>query len=324
MKTPIITLTSAAVLATTSLLQAEVSYKLVPDWLKAPEGMDHIGNSHGEAAVDSEGNVYISVEGDRGGIQVYGKDGKYLHNVKGSPATLHGFIINNEGGEDFIYAAALGKATMVKMKLDGTAVLTIDGQATIPDKFKGGESGKELQLTSVAVGPTGDIYMADGYGRDFIHRFDKEGKYLNSFGGREAPYNFKTAHKAFIDPRFEPNRILVCDRANRRLVHLDLDGKMIGVIAEGIRLPCSADFYGDLVAVAELAGRVVVIDKEGEVVAELGKNETKGEISTNKVEPGNWKKGVFTAPHGLTFDADGNIIVTEWNLHGRVLRFDKQ
>ena len=75
MKTLIITLTSAAVFATASLLQAE-TYKLVPDWLKPPAGMDHIGNSHGDAAVDSKGNVYISVEGEKGGIQVYGKDGK--------------------------------------------------------------------------------------------------------------------------------------------------------------------------------------------------------------------------------------------------------
>ncbi|MCF6313406.1 MAG: hypothetical protein L3J39_13235 [Verrucomicrobiales bacterium] len=324
MKKSIITLIGATLFAATSLSQAEVSYQLVPDWLKPPAGMDHIGNSHGDAAVDSKGNVYISVEGDKGGIQVYGKDGKYLRNVEGAPKTLHGFIINHEGGEDFIYASVLGQAKMVKMKLDGTVVLNIDGKATIPDKYKGGKDGKALKLTSVTVGPTGDIYIADGYGRDFIHRFDKSGKYLSSFGGREAPYHFKTAHKVFVDPRFEPNRLLVCDRANRRLVHLDLDGKFLGVIAEGIRLPCSADFHGDLVAVAELAGRAVVLDKEGKVVAELGKNETKGEISTNKVKPGNWKRGVCTAPHGLTFDADGNIIVTEWNVHGRVLRFDKK
>lgn len=30
----------------------------------------------------------------------------------------------------------------------------------------------------------------------------------------------------------------------------------------------------------------------------------------------------MTSPHGITFDAKGNILETEWNTFGRVLRWN--
>jgi len=323
-------LTCAVLFATTSLLKAEVSYKPVPGWLKLPDGLKVLGNSHGDIDIDSKGNIYVSLNGDPKnpddlkGLQVYSPDGKYLRNVKGAPTTLHGFVLKKEKEGDVLYLSVLSSAKVIKMKLDGTVLLTIDGKATIPDKFKGGKDKKALRFTAVDVGPNGDIYVVDGYGQDFIHRYDKSGKYLTSFGGREAPYSFKTCHKIHIDPRFEPNRILCVDRANNRLVHLDLDGKYIGVVAEGLLFPAGAAFYKDLVAVGELEGRVAVLDKEGKLVAEPGKNVVKAEIKTNKVKPENWRPGVSNAPHGVIFDADGNLYETEYSLYGRVIRFDKQ
>jgi YD repeat-containing protein len=31
-----------------------------------------------------------------------------------------------------------------------------------------------------------------------------------------------------------------------------------------------------------------------------------------------------TSPHGIAFDNDGNILETEWNKFGRVLRWDRK
>ena len=74
--------------------------------------------------------------------------------------------------------------------------------------------------------------------------------------------------------------------------------------------------------VAEIAGRVSVWDKEGKLVADLGANNTAGQTNTPKVEPKNWAQGTVTSPHGITFDKDGNILETEWNIFGRVLRWN--
>ena len=40
------------------------------------------------------------------------------------------------------------------------------------------------------------------------------------------------------------------------------------------------------------------------------------------VAPEAWRTGIVTSPHGITFDGKGNILETEWNQFGRVLRWD--
>jgi YD repeat-containing protein len=42
------------------------------------------------------------------------------------------------------------------------------------------------------------------------------------------------------------------------------------------------------------------------------------------VKPADWREGVVTSPHGITFDNDGNILETEWNQFGRVLRWNRK
>ena len=73
-----------------------------------------------------------------------------------------------------------------------------------------------------------------------------------------------------------------------------------------------------------IAGRVSVWDKEGKQVASLGVNDTAGQTNTPGVKPPDWREGVVTSPHGITFDAKGNIMETEWNNFGRVLRWNKK
>ena len=164
--------------------------------------------------------------------------------------------------------------------------------------------------------------MVDGYSRDFIHKLDKQGQYISSFAGKGQPYHFNNCHKISIDPRFQPNRLLCTDRNNGRLVHMTLDGSLIGTHAEGLRRPSAVDFFGDNIAVAEIKGRVSVLDKKGKTIATLGTNDVASEISTNRTPPEKWREGVFTSPHGITFDHDGNLFITEWNNWGRIVRFD--
>ncbi|MEI9893745.1 MAG: hypothetical protein WDN28_07550 [Chthoniobacter sp.] len=296
---------------------AQPEYEFVPDWLTPPPGKQTIGNSHGEIRVDSAGNVYVSVQEKDAGIQVYGPDGKFIKALP-LPPSLHGFVIRKEEDGEFIYAAVLGEQRVIKTKLDGTVVLEIPKTA-----FPEEQSAAGLKLTSCDVAPNGDIYVVDGYGKSWIFQFDKTGAFKKVFGGPVPPYNFKNTHKIFIDPRFSPVRILACDRGNNRMLHLDLDGNIIGVIADqGLRNPSSVAFYGDLFCVAEIAGRISVWDKENKLVAELGVNNTKGQTNTPKVEPKDWQQGIVTSPHGITFDAHGNILETEWNQFGRVLRWN--
>ena len=65
-------------LALFSKASAEVAYEFAPNFITPPPGKETIGDGHGEIAVDSAGNVYVSVQEANAGIQVYGTDGKFI------------------------------------------------------------------------------------------------------------------------------------------------------------------------------------------------------------------------------------------------------
>jgi hypothetical protein len=309
----------------TAMTRTTPTWTFAPQALTPPPGKETIGNGHGEMRVDSKGNLYVSVESQKeGGLQVYDPNGKFLRYVPNMPGSLHGFVIRQEDGRDVLYGAVLGQSKVIKATLDGTILLEIPKTAFPADKGK-------LSLTSVDVAPNGDIYVVDGYGKDWIFVFAKDGTFKTVFGGRDEPLKLSNTHKIFIDPRFDPPRLFLCDRGNNRIMHLALDGSLIGVICDqGLRRPASAAFHGDLVAVAEIGmnttrsgGQITVLDKNGTVIARLGTNETPQQSDTPKVEPKDWKDNVVTSPHGVTFDAAGNIWETEWNQFGRVLRWNR-
>ena len=300
------------------------SFTMTSPVLTPPAGMATIGDSHGDIAVSPAGEIYVSVQGGgHPGIQVYGADGQYLRNVPGAPADLHGFIIARApDGAPNIYGVSRLAQEIIQIGLDGRKILTIPASA-IPAQYKKDDK-QALNLTGIAVAAGGDIYVTDGYGLDFIHRFDKDGKYLASFGGKGAPWNFDLCHKIVIDPRFTPARLLCADRRNNRLVHMELDGKVLGVFAENLRLPSALAVRGDALAVGELQGRVTLLDKDGKVIAHIGTNENVDEIRTNKAPPEIWKSDRFYAPHGVAYDAVGDLWVTEFNQWGRVVRIQRK
>lgn len=298
----------------------------VDGWLKLPDGITELGNAHGDVAVSANGEVYLSLLGGlRAGVQVYSAEGRYLRNLPGAPTDFHGFVLHREAGGEFLYGPLLTGQKIVKLSLDGQVVLTIPGEAIPPQYWMVNPKTKaaQLKLTACDVAPNGDIYVTDGYASDYIHRFNAKGEYQSTFGGKAEPYKFNNLHKLAIDTRFDPARLLVTDRANGRVAHLSLDGELIGDVATGLRLPSAVVTHGDLLAIGELKGRVTLLDKENQVVAYLGTNEVAGEIGTNRTEPAKWRPGAFNAAHGVAFNADGDLFVTEWSLFGRVHRFDR-
>jgi hypothetical protein len=304
-------------------------YTVAANWLKLPEGRAQLGNQHGDVAVSSAGDVYVSVQDPAAGLQVFAPDGKFLRNVNGAPSDLHGFVIHKEtagadAGREFIYGATLRGQTIVKMTLDGNIVMTI-GSASIPDRYKVRNARSNqlaLLLTGLDVAPNGDIYVTDGYASDYIHRFDKTGRYLTSFGGKHPPYSFNTLHKLAIDTRFTPARLIACDRANNRLVHLSLDGQFLGVVAKDLLLPAAIVIDGDNAIIGELTGRVTVLDKAGAVVRRIGANTEQG-VGTNKLPPAQWREGFVLSPHGVALNAHGDLFVSEFSAFGRVHRFNR-
>lgn len=296
-------------------------YQALPHWGQLPDGQP-IGPTHGGAVVDPEsGRVFVSTDAEFS-ILVYEPDGRFVRSIAPQCRGFHAMDIGRDNRETVIYGAQLKETLrVVKIDTDGNILLELS-ERTHPD-LPGGWKG----VTGVAVAPDGIIYCSMGYGSNLIHKFGKFGDHIMSFGGKGEPEDGKvvtrTSHGLKVDTRFVPPRLLVCDRENRRLFHTTLDGEWIGEIATGLRRPCAVSLFGDLCAVAELEGRVTLLDKKGKVLAHLGDNPDKKQWANFRVKPQAMKLGLFTAPHGLSFDAQGNLYVQDWNATGRITKLKK-
>lgn len=181
---------------------------------------------------------------------------------------------------------------------------------------------KLMKPTSVSVAPDGSVFLADGYGASVIHRYSPDLKYLGTI--REAGgLPLKCPHCVMVDTRTTPATLLVCDRANKRIIRLSLDGTFLGELSKDLPLPSTLAVHGDKTAVTELQGRVDILDERGAVISTLGENSNPKEKANFSVPPEAWLEGVFTAPHGICYDHDGNLYVTDWNRWGRITRLNR-
>lgn len=280
----------------------DAAYRTVPGWMKPREGA-HPGPTHGSIGQLKNGHFLIALDAGPFGIVEHDADGKFIRGFAADCVGIHHLLVREEDGVEYVYAAHLKGNRMVKLDLEGKIVLQVPGIRAI---------------TGVAVAPDGDIFVAAGYGDNLIRRFDAKGQPKGQFGGGGGePGKFKTCHTLAVDPRGEQPTLLVCDRENRRLQRLDLDGKPLGIVATGLRRPCAVSFHGKRMAVAELEGRVIVFDGD-QPVSVLGDNPNNGQWAQYGVNPKDFTEGLFTAPHGLAFDRQGNLLVMDWNASGRV------
>jgi DNA-binding beta-propeller fold protein YncE len=283
-------------------------FTTVPGWAQLPEGVKQFGPLHGSIAQDKAGLYYISSDAKSIGILVFDKTGKCLKTLGGKElAGIHGMTLREENGVEVIYAAQLSHHRLIKFDLTGKVLLTI------------GAPDGAWKPTAIAVSSDGSIFAADGYGSSRIFKLDATGKLLKTFSGRgKDEGKTQTCHGLAIDNRDGVEKLLVCDRENRRLSHFDLEGKFLKVLTENLRRPCAVSIRGDQVAVAELESRVVILDKDNKVVSILGDNPNKQQWATNNVKPADIPEGIFGSPHGVLFDRDGNVVVQDWNLTGRI------
>src|SRR5207302_8667678 len=73
--------------------------------------------------------------------------------------------------------------------------------------------------TDVAWDSNGNIFVADGYGNSRIAKFDKNGKFLKSWGQRGTePGQFNLPHAIAVDAQ---NNVYVGDRENKRIQVFD-------------------------------------------------------------------------------------------------------
>jgi hypothetical protein len=307
-------LLAVAFLAATSFA-AETKYSIAPNAFEAKPGEKQLGPCHGGLVIDKAGQVYVTTDSPRG-IVVYSAAGKFLRAV--GPSHIHALEVREENGVEYLYCARPTAHEVVKLKLDGTQEWAIryPAEAGIFKEEKG------FNPCAVTVAPDGAIFIADGYGSNFILKLDKDRKFVKAFGGpgpEEGKFN--TCHGIGLDTRQAKPLLFVCNRNNNRVEHWDLDGNLVKVIQKDLRMPAAVHIRGDYALVPELQGRVTVLNKDGSIVAQLGDNPDEKQRANFGLPEAEWKDGICNSPHGGSIDKDGNLLITEWSAFGHLHKF---
>ena len=164
------------------------------------------------------------------------------------------------------------------------------------------------------MGPTGNLYVSDGYGNCRVHRFSPTGTLERSWGTPgQGPGEFFLPHGIAVA---SDGRVFVCDRENDRIQIFSPDGEYLTEWTDTQRPTHLVFDQRGRAYVSELwwhvgqtsrrhgrterarHGRVSVLDADGRVLARWG-------------TPDACAPGSFAAPHGLAVDSRGDVYVSE-------------
>lgn len=214
-------------------------------------------------------------------------------------------------GPEFATERTRGRVVLVER--DGTIV----GELADP--------GDGWSPTAIAV-VGDDVWVADGYGRSLVHRFDAEGRHKQTLTGEEGAGRFDCPHCVAA----VGDEVLVCDRANGRIQAYAPDGRFLRVLGEGVvATPTDIASLGDRIAVTDFTkARLTILALDGTLVEHVGEDASapiRDGWPNARDEAGDLVRpqladGLLNSPHTVAADPDGTLYVTEWLLGGRLSR----
>ncbi|GIW92596.1 MAG: hypothetical protein KatS3mg110_0637 [Pirellulaceae bacterium] len=190
-------------------------YEIDPNWPQKPAAFQWEAVSG--VFVDRQDNVWMFTRSVPP-VQVYSPEGKLIRAWgEDTVKTAHHMKIDHEG---FVWLADIGYHTVRKYSPDGQLLLTLGtpGEA-------GDDTAHFNQPTDMAVLPSGDVFVSDGYGNNRVVHFDRHGKFVKQWGELgQKPGQFSLPHAIAADSQ---GRLYVADRNNVRVQVFDTSGKFL-------------------------------------------------------------------------------------------------
>ena len=220
----------------------EIPFDSVPNPVKLPAGM-YLGEVSG-VAVNSKGHIFIFSRGNTTGpaygasaaqLLEFDKDGKFIREIGHNLYAWSFAHTVRVDKYDNIWVADKGSDMVIKFNPDGQVIMVFGRKMEASDE--GTEplkhpkpplppvDGMFRQVTDMAWNAADDTFISDGYINSRVAKYDKNGKWIKSFGEPgDGPGQLNTPHSIATDAQ---GNVYVANRGNSRIEVFDGDGKYL-------------------------------------------------------------------------------------------------
>ncbi len=279
------------------------TFELIEDWAKLPDGWV-LGQTG--IVTDSQDRVYLFNRSDHPLI-VLDRDGNFITSWgEGVLDDAHGLHIDDD---ENIYLPVKNSHVVQKYDRSGNLLMTLGewykpsdtGWSGITEEPALRAAGPFNRPSDVSMSPDGYLYISDGYGNARVHKFDKGGTLLSSWGapGKTEPGEFHVPHGVWVHT---DGRVFVADRENNRVQIFTQEGEFLTQWT-GFARPC--DFFIDennVVFIPELDGFLSIVDIDGTVISK-------------------WDGPFGATAHAVWVDAHGDLYINQHLEGQRLLKY---
>ncbi len=299
-------------------------YRVQKKWCRADFAKHPVKDCH-EMVQTADGRLFLLTNHKQNNVLIFDTDGGLLDAWTLGFSGAHGLsLVRSNDGAEHLLITDSSQGKVVKTTLAGEVVLELPHPATA-----GAYSERDdYRPTETATAPNGDIYVADGYGSQWILQFDAGGKFIRKFGGKSAqpanPGKFLQAHGVALDTRGAEPLVLCSERIRNEFHWFTLEGDFVRTVylpGAYISRPviagdhlfsgvCFGTFENDFRMWRD-RGFVVILDAAGQNVSNPGGGAPvyrDGKLSQLlQAEP------VFNNCHDVCVDSAGDLYVCQWN-----------
>lgn len=281
---------------------------------------DGAGRTHGVACLSDGGLIVFRQSAPS--VLIFNATGQLTHSW-GEHFGAHGLCLVEEGAESMLWLTDQFTGAVEKRTLGGELLQQVTPPAQ-PIYETENFVPTWVAVDEARFGGDGAIWVADGYGAQVVHLFDRKGKHWLTLDGTRGAGRFSCPHAVNCIPSGDGNRLFyIADRGNRRFQVYSPDGEFIRTVGDDfLTSPCCIAQSPDGFVVPELFGSLVRLHPDGSFRDRLGENTT---ITTDR---SGWANryplltGKFNSPHAAAVSPSGDIYVVEWRVGGRIVHLE--
>jgi hypothetical protein len=236
-------------------------YRVEPGWPGLPDGWNLLATPVALASPD--GHVHLLHRGLHP-LMEFDAQGKFLRSW-GDGLFVNGHSLRFDRAGN-LWAIDNGAHFVARFDRRGHVTMLLGRHGV-----KGGSEELFNAPTDIGFASNGDFFVTDGYGNSRVVKYSKEGRFIKAWGKKgPAPGEFNLPHAVLVD---KADRVYVADRQNYRIQVFDADGRFLSEwkhVGSPWGLAFAPD--GNLLMTDGWNDRVLKLDLQGKILGVLGEH----------------------------------------------------